>query len=300
MRYIQLVKRSPSRSAPSPHAQQHVLQHVVDVARRHALRDVRREPRRHISPSHRRCHRQPPGSQQVSASRAAARRDRRRCNEAVGARHPRVDELDAVRRDRHLDRREAGVGQHAAVVVDRRGARDAAEVGPSVCHAAGDRRDRDDVGDRQSAAIAQHAERLAKHRGPLGRQVDHAVRQDHVHRTIRDREVLDLAEAELDVAASNLRALLRAGGPSPASCRRRSRDRSARQRAPPANHRSRHRRRGRSPGRNAAITRGLPQPELEVGPSGTAARSSAVYPTRAELAGAAQHPALSAACASFA
>src|SRR5690606_18076654 len=62
----------------------------------------------------------------------------------------------------------------------------------------------DDVRDREPAARLQHAERLREHRALVGTQVDHAVRQDDVDGTVRDRQVLDLAEPELDVAGADL------------------------------------------------------------------------------------------------
>ena len=52
----------------------------------------------------------------------------------------------------------------------------------------------------------EHAQRLAKHLGLLGRQVDDAVGDHEVDRAVRDRQVLDLAESELDVGHAGARA----------------------------------------------------------------------------------------------
>ena len=56
-----------------------------------------------------------------------------------------------------------------------------------------------DVGHGEAAAGLQHAERLPQHLVLVARQVDHAVRDDHVHRVVGQRDVLDLALEELDV-----------------------------------------------------------------------------------------------------
>src|SRR5947209_4133710 len=51
----------------------------------------------------------------------------------------------------------------------------------------------------EPAAWFENAEGLAQHLALVGREVDHAVRDDHVHRRIRERDVLDFPLQELDV-----------------------------------------------------------------------------------------------------
>ena len=52
----------------------------------------------------------------------------------------------------------------------------------------------------------QHAERLAEDLGLVGDEVDDAVADDRVHGRVGDRQVLDLAEPELDVVEPALAA----------------------------------------------------------------------------------------------
>ena len=146
--------------------------------------------------------------------------------------------------------------------------------------AVGHRRRRDDVGDREATAGLEHAERLAEHRGLVGRQVDHAVREDDVDGAVGDRQVLDLAEPELDVRrARACAALARAFATiSAVMSTPITRPRRADLLAPRGSSRSRRRCRGRArsrPAASAAIACGLPQPRPRFAPSGTAARSSA-------------------------
>ena len=61
-----------------------------------------------------------------------------------------------------------------------------------------------DVGDAQPPAGPQDPEALGEHGGPVGRQVDHAVGDDHVHRAVRQRDRLDLAAEEHRVARAGL------------------------------------------------------------------------------------------------
>src|SRR5437870_133270 len=56
----------------------------------------------------------------------------------------------------------------------------------------------------EPAAWFENAEGLAQHLALVGREVDHAVRDDHVHRRIRERDVLDFPLQELDVRDSRL------------------------------------------------------------------------------------------------
>ena len=126
----------------------------------------------------------------------------------------------------------------------------------SACSFGRQRRDVDDVGDRQPAARLQHAERLAEHLRLVRHQVDHAVREDDVGGVVGDRQMLELAEAELDIARR--RSWRRSRAPSSAShasCRRRSHGPSRRPAAPRESSRSRRRCRDRSRSRPAAAPR---------------------------------------------
>ena len=62
----------------------------------------------------------------------------------------------------------------------------------------------------RSVPPAQHAKRFGQHAILVGRKIDHAVGNDHVHRVIGQRNVLDLALEELDVLAPALRWFSRA------------------------------------------------------------------------------------------
>ena len=61
-----------------------------------------------------------------------------------------------------------------------------------------------DVRDREAPARLEHAERLGQHAVLVGREVDHAVRDDDVDRVVGQRNVLDLALQELDVLQAGL------------------------------------------------------------------------------------------------
>ena len=63
---------------------------------------------------------------------------------------------------------------------------------------------RDHVGNGEAPAGLQHAEGLAQDAVLVRRQVDHAVGNDHVHRVVGQRDVLDLALQELDVLDARL------------------------------------------------------------------------------------------------
>ena len=62
----------------------------------------------------------------------------------------------------------------------------------------------DYVRHRDAPAGSQHACHLAQDLGLVGGQVDHAVGDDHVHRGVRQRDVLDVALAERDVVHTRL------------------------------------------------------------------------------------------------
>jgi len=103
----------------------------------------------------------------------------------------------------------ASPGQAGAVFGERRRPGDAACPGAALGPFGGRETVLDeDVGDAQAAARAQHAEALGEHRRPFGRQVDHAIGDDHVHRAVRQRDRLDLAAEELGVADARLARVL--------------------------------------------------------------------------------------------
>ena len=60
------------------------------------------------------------------------------------------------------------------------------------------------VGDTDPPAGDQDAKHLREHGGLVGRQVDHAVGDHHIHRRIRQRQGLDLALEELHVRCTCL------------------------------------------------------------------------------------------------
>src|SRR5690606_14921175 len=62
----------------------------------------------------------------------------------------------------------------------------------------------DDVGHLQASAGAQHAEGFGEDLVLVGAEVDDAVGDDDVDGRVRDGEMLDLAEAELDVGGPDL------------------------------------------------------------------------------------------------
>src|SRR5206468_9016024 len=63
----------------------------------------------------------------------------------------------------------------------------------------------DHVRDREPTARFQHPERFAEHAILVGRQVDHAVRYDHIHARIGQRDRFNLTLEELDVYRAGLR-----------------------------------------------------------------------------------------------
>ena len=88
-----------------------------------------------------------------------------------------------------------------SVSCDRRGAGDAAAQQRGIAlQLGGQRRLVDDIGNRQPPARLQHAKRLAKHLRLVRHQIDHAVREDHIGRVVGDRQMLELAQPEFDIA----------------------------------------------------------------------------------------------------
>jgi hypothetical protein len=85
-------------------------------------------------------------------------------------------------------------------VVQQRRAGDAARVEHRiVAHLLRQLGAGDDIGDRQPTTGLQYAEGLAEDLGLVRRQVDHAVGDDHVGGVVGHRQVLDFAQAKLDV-----------------------------------------------------------------------------------------------------
>ena len=64
------------------------------------------------------------------------------------------------------------------------------------------------IGDRQPPTRLQHAERLAEHLRLVRHQVDHAVGDDHVARPVGDRQMLEFAQPELDIARADARRIV--------------------------------------------------------------------------------------------
>ena len=109
----------------------------------------------------------------------------------------------------HVDRLEAGLAELAAILAFLERARHAAD--PQLDAAADHGRHLapyHDVRDGEPAAGLQDAERLGEHAVLVGRQVDDAVRDDHVHGVVGQRDGLDLALEELDVAHAGLALVL--------------------------------------------------------------------------------------------
>ena len=105
----------------------------------------------------------------------------------------------------YVDRREARLLQQGPILVPRERAGDAARPAQRRAHLLFAHRQiaqvavDDDVGDRHPAPWAQHPERLAQHARLVGRQVHDAVGEDHIHRGVGQRQLLDVALAELHV-----------------------------------------------------------------------------------------------------
>ena len=104
---------------------------------------------------------------------------------------------------------EAGGGELARVLVLLERAGDAADpqlhAAPHLGrHLAANH----DVGDREAAAGLEHAEGFAQHAILVGREIDHAVGDDHVDGVVGQRDVLDLALQELDVLDAGLALIL--------------------------------------------------------------------------------------------
>src|SRR6266511_204281 len=66
----------------------------------------------------------------------------------------------------------------------------------------------DHVRHREPSAGLEHAERFGEHSALVRRQVDHAVRDDHVHRRVGQRDALDVALQELHVRDAGLALVL--------------------------------------------------------------------------------------------
>src|SRR5262249_48285335 len=75
------------------------------------------------------------------------------------------------------------------------------------------------VGDADASTRLQHTERLAVDLFLVGNKVDDAIRDDDVRSVVGDRQVLDLAEAELDILGSDALGVGPRFAPSAATCR---------------------------------------------------------------------------------
>ena len=132
------------------------------------------------------------------------RRDRVHVDALAGEELARVvDLVDARRLD--ADRLKSGGGELDVVVVFIERARDAARPraerrGESLrdCSAG------DDVGHSEAPARLQDPKRLAQDAILVGREIDDAVRDDHVDRIVGQRDMFDFALEELDVGRAGL------------------------------------------------------------------------------------------------
>jgi hypothetical protein len=116
--------------------------------------------------------------------------------------------VDARRFD--VDRFEPGPGQLAAIALFLERARDAPD--PQLHAAAQLRRDitasDHHIRDRKPAAGLEHTERFREDAVLVGGEIDDAVRDDHVHRVVRQWNLFDLALEELDVRHAGLLLIL--------------------------------------------------------------------------------------------
>ena len=100
---------------------------------------------------------------------------------------------------------EASRGKGAAVIGFFKRACDTADPEENVlANLGGNLAARDDVGDSEPPARLENAESIAKDRRLIGRKVDNAVGDDDVHRTVWQRNVLDLPFEEFDVGNAGL------------------------------------------------------------------------------------------------
>ena len=138
------------------------------------------------------------------------------------------------------------------------------------------------VGHREPPARLEHAKRLGEDLALVDRQIDDAVRDDHVHGAVRQRNVLDGPLEKFDVGGTCLRPVRLGQGQhlighvEPIGLAGR-----ARPAAPRAARRCRRRCRGRAPSRpgcSSASAVGLPQPsDASTAVSGSVAVCSALY-----------------------
>jgi len=151
-----------------------------------------------------------------------------------------------------------------------RNARSAARSGGKRCGV-------DHIGDGKATAWFEYAERLAIDLLLVRNEVNHAIRDHHVGGVVGDWQVLDLAEAELDIRGADLLGIRACLGqhlmrhvdadhrPAGPTCR------AARKQSIPA---PLPRSTTTSPGRIAASACGLPQPSPRSAPSGKEASSA--------------------------
>jgi hypothetical protein len=198
---------------PALHAHEHVLQHVVDVDRVDATRDERAQPGRDVGPRHRRAgHAQHAGPQHALALaglRASMVADATNCS-MPGSQLPTTSALrGAMRTSRSTNPAAASMARTSSMgaAPDTQPASAAAWVCSST--GMGPVATTSLIARRPPGRSTRNAS--CDHRGLVGRQVDDAVREDHVDAVVADGQALDLAEPELDVARlPSLRALSRA------------------------------------------------------------------------------------------
>ena len=100
---------------------------------------------------------------------------------------------------------EAGLINQPEVLGLRQRPGDAADIEAGrVAHPFGQLARGDDVGDAEPPARPEYPEHLGESRRLVGQQVQHAVADDHVDAARLDRQVLDLAQAGLDVGEAKL------------------------------------------------------------------------------------------------
>src|SRR5206468_8926396 len=116
----------------------------------------------------------------------------------------RLDPVPTLTQDR--DVLKPGPADELRVVHLQRGSRDAADVGlDRLTRLLRQRFLQNEVAHQNAPTGSQHPERLAEDAVLLGGEVHHAIRHDDIDRRIRYRQMLDFAEAELDVRVASLR-----------------------------------------------------------------------------------------------
>mmetsp|Transcript_11410 Transcript_11410/g.23858 ORF Transcript_11410/g.23858 Transcript_11410/m.23858 type:complete len:366 (+) Transcript_11410:611-1708(+) len=125
---------------------------------------------------------------------------------------PILDEVAALLLEAHGDAGEPRRRQHGLHAVVGRGARDSAGQGLLRAEVVGDLRGGHHVVHRHPPPGPQHPHHLPVHLLLVGREVDDAVGDDHIHRAVLHRQILNHSLAELHVGmATGLRVVARLG-----------------------------------------------------------------------------------------